>query len=140
MKRFACLFLLAAVLCPSPARGADDDFVTGEDWAKRMSVREKFMSLLPPAVVFSNYDVHLRLSLPRYIFLMDRIMERNPRLVDEEVANIFASTIYLFEPENRSALREMEMNFLEGDYDSRPFSRPRLTLSEFFGEMAGSTS
>jgi hypothetical protein len=133
MRYFTAL-VLTVLLLSAPAAASNSDLVTGEDWVKRMSDREKFMSLVPPAVLFSDYDVHLTLSLPRYIFLIDRLMGRNPRLADEEVANLFASTIYFFEPENRSALREMEMSFLEGDFESRRGERLRLTIEELLDE------
>ena len=139
MKR--AFVLLSMLLFLGGASGAADsrsEFTSGESWVKRMSTREKYMSLIPPAIVFSDYDVHLKLNLPRYIFLIDRIMERNPRLADEEIANIFASTIYLFEPENRHALKTMEVNFLQGDFESKPLGRPRLTVEELLKEASGS--
>ena len=136
MKRVWLISILAVffTLSPFQASAHSQDLSTGQDWTDNMSQREKFMSLVPPAILFSDYDVHLRLSLPKYIFLMDQVMERNPRLKDEAVASIFASTIYLFEPENRQALRSMEMSFLQGNYEAPPTIQPRLTIEEILTE------
>lgn len=134
MKRFL-LPVLMILLCAAPLHASSEKgFVTGEDWNRRLSVREKYLSLVPPALLFADYDVHLKLSLPQYIFLIDRIMERNPRLADEEVSNIFASTIYLFEPANRAALTRMEMDFLKGDF-LPPALSPQLTVEETLEEV-----
>ena len=124
MRRSGALLFLTAFLlvCAHPALAYNSEFVTGEDWSHRMSPREKFMSLVPPAILFSDYDVHLKLSLPQYIVLIDQVMERNPRLQSEEISNVFASTIYLLEPQNRPALDDMEARFLRGDF--MPPSRP----------------
>ena len=123
------------ILTPLQASAYNQDLATGQDWTERMSQKEKFMSLVPPAILFSEYDVHLKLRLPKYIYLIDRIMERNPRLQDEGIASIFASTIYLFEPENRQNLRNMEINFLPGNYNSPPATEPRLTIEEILSEV-----
>ena len=119
-----------------PAHALTHDFVTGQDWTEHMSDREKFMALTPPAILFSEYDVHMRLSLPQYILLIDKLMERNPRLQDEDVSNIFASTLYLFEPENRAALTAMESDFLRGDFETSPLTRPHLKIEELLPEAA----
>ena len=137
--RWALTCLLLAGVCwtaPLAQASSTRDFVTGEDWTEHMSAREKQISLVPPALLFTDYDVHLRLSLPQYIPLIDKIMERNPRLADEEVSSIFASTIYLFEPQNRPALRRMEMDFLRGDVESAALPGPRLTFEDVLSEAA----
>ena len=135
MKRgfFAFVLILSLV---APCRADDEEFVTGRDWVRRMSQREKFMSLLPPSLLFSEYDVHLRLGLPQYLLLIDRIMERNPRLENEDISNIFASTIYFFEPQNREALKTMEMNFLKGDLETEPYHAPRLSIEDILKEIS----
>ena len=114
----------------------EETLSTGKDWTNRMSLREKYISLLPPALLFQQYDVHLKLSLPEYIVLIDHILLRNPQLGKEDVSNIFASTVYLFEPQNRTALKTMEMNFLSGNFEIKPYQSPRLTLEEILREAS----
>lgn len=139
---FLCFFLtLAGTLCfLTPDVGAvtsNQDFTTGQDWIEHMSPREKYMALTPPSILFTEYEVHMKLDLPQYVLLIDKLMERNPRLQDEEVSNIFASTIYLFEPENRPAFRAMELEFLRGDSEDSSLTRPRLTIADVLPENAG---
>jgi len=140
MDRFLFRSAFAAILLLVPvcahANSTTQDFVTGQDWTERMSVREKYMALIPPTMIFSDYDVDLKLSLPQYISLMDQVLHRNPGLENEEVSSLFASTVYLFEPQNRPALRSMELSFLQGDYVSRS-TRPRLTIEEVISETSG---
>ena len=112
----------------------EETFSTGKDWVKHMSTREKYISLLPPSLLFHQYDVHLKQSLPEYIDLIDHILLRNPQLENEDVGNIFASTVYLFEPQNREALKTMEMNFLSGNFETKPYHSPRLTIEEILKE------
>jgi hypothetical protein len=137
MNKLASILSLTALLLGAsalPVPAYNREFVTGEDWAERMSPNEKYIALIPPSLSFAEYDVHLRLSLPQYILLIDQVMERNPRLQDEEVANIFASTIYIFEPENRPKLKEMEESFLKGDYEPEHLRAPRLLIDDL-GEL-----
>jgi hypothetical protein len=126
-RLFAALALLTA-LCQTPGHADyQDAFVSGREWTQQMSAREKFMSLLPPAFLFSAYEVRLRHSLPQYIGWIDAILEKNPELQDEEIGNVFASTVFLLEPENREALSAMETDFLRGDYETR-VALPRLSI------------
>ena len=118
------------------ASSNDETFSTGKDWAQRMTNREKFISLLPPTLVFGQYDVQPHHGLPEYIYWIDKILLKNPQLEKEDVGNIFASTIYLREPENREALRNMEADFLRGNYESQSARWPRLTLDEVLQEIS----
>jgi hypothetical protein len=141
LQRLAKLFLMIVCLVFSvPAVGAengpDEPFVTGKEWLEEMSPREKFMSLIPPALLFSEYEVDLRLSLPQYIYLVDRALERNPEFEHEDITNIFASTVYVFEPQNRLALKRMETSFLRGELDPIPVSVPRLTVDKLLKEVS----
>jgi hypothetical protein len=138
MKKILTVFLMLAALGAScPARADyEETFATGREWIKRMSEREKFISLLPPTLLFNVYDVHLRHSLPEYVHWMDKILARNPQLEREDISNLFASTIYLFEPENREALRTMETDFLRGDYEPHALQVPRLSIEEVLQEIA----
>ncbi len=105
-------------------------FLTGKEWNDWMSEREKFMALLVPTILFEEYGVRLKHSLLNYIPLINRILLYNPELGEEEVSSIFASAVYRYEPESRVALRTMEMNFLQGNFDLKPLSGPRLSLDE----------
>src|SRR5258707_12084232 len=109
MKRRTTIFFITGLLALAGLARADTDesFSTGKDWLKHMSPREKYISLVPPTLLFSDYEVHLQHSLPQYIQWMDNILVRNPQLGREDVNNIFASAIFLFEPENREALKTM---------------------------------
>ncbi len=144
MKRhwFCLLFTAGFFLSPLPgaAHTATQEFVTGQDWTEHMSVREKYMSLIPPAILFSEYDVHLKLALPQYIFLIDKVMLLNPQLQGEEMSSIFASTIYLFEPGNRPALKTMEMTYLKGNFEPPYLTTPTLTIEELLSEAAPTPS
>lgn len=132
MRRFFGIFFLALLLCSSVGaeRTKSETFLTGRDWTESLSDREKFMALLPPTLLFEEYDVRLRHSLPEYIVLIDRILRYNPQLQEEDVVNIFASTIYRFEPESRVTLKTMELQFLQGDLEIKPLHGPRLTYEE----------
>lgn len=136
MKKILVVCLLTTLLGALPA-DADygETFVTGKEWVERMSAKEKYLSLLPPTLLFSEYEVRLRHPLPEYIYWIDNILYRNPELSQEDIGNIFASTIYLFEPENRPALKSMEVDFLRGDYEPKPRRLPQLTIEQVLEEI-----
>ncbi len=125
------LFLGLLLYGPALAeRTKSETFLTGRDWTENLTNREKFMALLPPSLVFEEYDVKLSHSLPEYIVLIDLILRYNPQLQEEDVANIFTSAVYRFEPESRVALKTMELQFLQGDLETKPLHGPRLTYEE----------
>ena len=137
-KKWVGLFVGLALVfsVAQPVTAYEETFSTGKDWMKHMSVREKYISLLPPTLLFHQYNVSLRQSLPKYIYLIDNILLRNPQLENEDVGNIFASTVYLFEPQNREALRSMEMNFLSGNFGTKPYHSPQLVVDEILKETS----
>ena len=128
------VMILGLVSVPVGASCADEAFTTGKDWSKHMSAREKYISLIPPKMLLEDYDVHLRLGLPQYITLIDAILLKNPQLENEEVSNIFVSTVYLVEPQNREALKAMELDYLSGNYENKPYRSPRLTVEDLLKE------
>ena len=131
MKKFygwALVFLMCLNTLPAVAATKEEIFLTGKDWKETMTVRAKFMALLPPSILFDEYDIKLHHSLPEYIQLIDLILRFNPQLDEEDVANIFASAVYRFEPESRVALKTMEMNFLQGNLEIKPLHKPLLSL------------
>ena len=97
----ALLGLLAGV---SPSRASTDTFKSGSEWTDELSANEKMMALVPPAMLFHSYHIPLRRNLPEYVPLIDRVLLYNPELGKEDIANIFASTLYHYEPETRPAL------------------------------------
>lgn len=86
----------------------EDTFTTGRDWVEKMSSKEKFISIVAPLILFTRYGVPFHHTPPEYIDMIDRILYYNPYLEHEDVANIFASTMYAYEPESRPALENME--------------------------------
>jgi hypothetical protein len=92
-------------------------FTSGNDWTERMTPGEKYLSILAPMAVFYQYGVQFRLRPEEYIPKIDRLLEWNPQLHGEDVTNIFASAVYLFEPENRPAFDSMETEFLRGNFE-----------------------
>ncbi len=81
-----------------------DTFTTGKDWLEKMDEKEKVISLIPPAMFFHNAGVPMRHQPYEYINTLDQVLLENPYLEKEDVANIFASTLYAYEPESRAAL------------------------------------
>lgn len=121
--------VLVMTLCsPVLAKDSQEAFSSGKDWSEGMTQNEKLMSLIPPSLLFYRYHVPLRRELPEYIPMIDHVLSANPELANEEVTNIFASAVYVYEPESRDALRMMELEFLKGGYDATPLAPPRLEI------------
>lgn len=121
--------LLLVLGAATQAMAVDSEvFTTGDDWIERMSVREKLIALLPPTLLMQRFGVRLERTPEEYVPLIDLALEYNPQLRGEDVANIFASTVYQAEPANRVSLEHME-RYLQrrSDYESQPFI-PRLRL------------
>ena len=129
-KSILIAFLALGLSNTAIAANHEEVFTSGHEWLHELSQREKFISLTAPALLFERYDVHIRHALPQYVSWINTILARNPRLEKEDLGNIFASTVYLFEPENRLALKTMEMNFLRGDLESKPLELPQLNIEE----------
>lgn len=111
------------VFCgPSYAYGYAKTFTTGGDWVQRMSSQEKFMTLIVPMNLFHRYGVSFRKSSTEYIRILDQVLLDNPYIENEDVANIFASFVYITEPESRPVFRLMQLrfegrkSFLDGDF------------------------
>lgn len=82
-------------------------FVSGKEWIRQMSPKEKLMSLLPPMALYHKFGIRFQRSVFEYIETLDSELAGNPVLANEDVANIFASTVYHLEPENRLPLERM---------------------------------
>ena len=105
-----------------------ETFTTGKNWLERFSLRQKFISLVAPAMLLRKFKVQLRRPLAAYIPTIDRVLVENPYLENEDIANIFASTVYAYEPESRKTLEWMQMEFA---WRNTPFTEgysPRLLL------------
>ena len=136
MKIKTSLYIGVLALCLLTARvsaAAPETFTTGEDWAKRMTRNEKLMSLLAPTVFLQNYGVPIQRPPQFYAPLIDKAVAYNPKLLNEDIASIFASTVYYFEPQTRPALDELETNFLRGDLNYHPL--PQLTIQHQLREQ-----
>lgn len=130
IKKFALIVLLitGSLLHQPGLMAYEESFVTGRDWAESMSGREKYMSLVMPTVLLGEFDIHPRLSVPNYIELIDKQLELNPRLAGEDISNIYTATVYAVEPELRGALRNLEAQFLRGQFENEPADTPHLTI------------
>ena len=62
------------------------------------------------------------------------VLLKNPQLENEDVSNIFVSTVYLTEPQTREALKTMETDYLAGHYENKSYRAPRLTIEDLTKE------
>ncbi len=106
----------------------EESFTTGKDWVESMSGREKYMALVMPTMLLGEFDIYPRLSVPNYVQLIDKQLVLNPRLASEDISNIYTATVYAVEPELRGALRNLESQFLRGQFENEPTETPRLTI------------
>ncbi len=114
------LFYLLLGICLGLAATADsygysETFTTGKDWTQKMSKGEKFISVYAPMILFHRYGVNFRKTLGEYAETIDRILLENPYLEKEDVANIFASTVYTYELESRREFEIMKNEFANED-------------------------
>ena len=93
------------------ATASSETFTTGEDWNQKMSKGEKFISVYAPMILFHRYGINFRKTPAQYAATIDRVLLENPYLEKEDVVNIFASTVYTYEPESREAFDTMKTEF-----------------------------
>ena len=79
-----------------------------------MSKGEKFISVYAPMILFYRYGLNFRKSPGEYTETIDKVLLNNPYLEKEDIANIFASAVYAYEPESRPAFRAIENKLSEG--------------------------
>lgn len=133
MKLLKLLNLLVSIfLFSSQIVSAAEDvaFVTGKEWLEKMSVREKLLSLIPPTLLMHRYGVSMRYPAEGYIETMDKVLEQNPEISQEDVSNIYVSTLYTYEPESRDALDNMEREFQLRKAGHNPEFFPRLLIRQ----------
>ena len=119
-KRLYCLMFGLLLFCvgicgTTLARAYSEAFSSGKNWLQKMSRGEKFISIYAPMILFHRYGINFRKSPNEYIEKIDEALINNPYLEKEDVANIFASTVYTYEPETRRAFKLMEMEFAHQD-------------------------
>ena len=105
------------------AIAGSDTFTSGKEWTEKMSEKEKFISVVAPMVHFSHYGVPFRHTPPEYMSAIDQVLLYNPYLEKEDMVNIFASTVYAYEPESRPAFENLAQ---EAEY--RRTGLPLLTI------------
>ena len=118
MKSKFFIYLLSSLSLISgmvPCYGYSDTFTTGKDWVKKMSKGEKFISVYAPMILLHRYGINFRKTPNEYLESIDRVLINNPYLEKEDVANIFASTVYAYEPETRHAFQLMEVELARQD-------------------------
>ncbi len=120
------LLIVGSLLGTGRLSASTEVFQSAGEWTEGMSPNEKMMALVPPALIFRSYHIPLRRNLPEYIPLIDRVLLYNPELGKEDIANIFASTLFHYEPETRPALELMETEFLRGNFNTRPANLPKI--------------
>ena len=109
---FVLLTQIAASLISLNMSWANSEsFTTGKEWVEKMSKGEKFISVYAPMILFHRYGINFRKTPQEYINTIDSVLLNNPYLEKEDVSNIFASTIYAYEPESRRAFQILEMQF-----------------------------
>jgi hypothetical protein len=125
-KTLVFIFMGIGLVSVSSHAATQPVFTTGAEWENRMSMKEKFMAVVTPMAVFNQYGVPFRHRPEQYIPAIDKLISINPQLEKEDISNILASTVYLFEPESRPYFDVIEMRFLKGDMELKPI---RLLLS-----------
>ncbi len=106
-----------------------ETFTTGKDWSYRMSKREKFLAVFAPYILYHRYGIPFRKEPNAYILDIDRILVYNPYIENEDIANIFASTVYALEPESRPAFQAMARDLQYQNLSHREVVYPRLLLA-----------
>lgn len=123
-KYFIYLLIGLLLLASTSSKAASDAFTTGKDWTQKMSKGEKFISIYAPMILFHRYGVNFRKSPSEYSETIDKVLLENPYLEKEDVSNIFASTVYAYEPESRRAFMIMKAESADG------YLKPTLLIKE----------
>lgn len=132
MKKLLVPFLIALLAWTVFTTAADaktSTFTTGRDWVERMSEAEKFMAIVAPMSVFHHAGVRFRLRPEEYIPQVERVLTNNPYLEIEDVSNVFASTVYAYEPESRMVFEHLAEGTAEGRMYLNEGFTPRLLIA-----------
>jgi hypothetical protein len=111
MKKRLFAALLCSLLASAPAAQAIpapySDY-SGHQWLQ-MTDNEKMHCILASIILLDGFRVPMTQSPQDYMGLIDRILAENPQLMREDILNIFASTVFRYEPPARQPLAEMLM-------------------------------
>jgi hypothetical protein len=114
---------------------SNETFSSGKDWMTRLNDREKIIAIIAPTVLLHRYGVPIQKSPDEYLEKIDKVLEKNPDLAKEDISNIYASTVYYYEPWTRKPLEELELAFLRGETEpSLLNAMPRLTIKHLSRE------
>ncbi len=114
---------------------SNEAFSTGKDWVNHMNSREKIISIVAPTIVLHQYGIPIQQSPDKYVSKIDRALAKNPDLAKEDISNIFASTVYYYEPWTRKPLEELELAFLRGETEPGLLNAmPRLSIKQLSRE------
>ena len=118
MKSKYLIYLLTSLsltLSAINSYAISETFTTGKDWTQKMSKGEKFISVYAPMILYHRYGINFRKTPNEYADTIDKVLLENPYLEKEDVANIFASTVFAYEPESRRAFLIMKTEFAHED-------------------------
>lgn len=129
-------FFTALTVGVASAEVYREEFLTGKDWRERMTLRQKYMSLILPTALFKRFHVPMRRPIEEYIPTIDRVIDNNPYIETEDIASVYASTVFATEPESRPALAALERTLRsQTEYQMEGFS-PRLIAESDMPEDA----
>lgn len=127
-KRFALMVLLTISLLTPSQKIHAAEFVTGQDWVTKMNEKEKFISIVASMVLYTQYGIPMKFSPPDYVEKIDQILAYNPYLKNEDIANILAAAIYVYEPDSRMHL----IDFMAvKEYEKRGLVKPAMEMNPF---------
>lgn len=130
MRKISLVILILVLLTSTHLVFAEytQTFASGKEWTEKMSPVEKLISILKPYITLQKYGVPVRHTPQDYIEKIDRVLLYNPNLGNEDVSNIFSSTMYAYEPQTRPALDALELEFLKMKVKDSDVLKPYLIL------------
>ena len=128
LRLLSLALLILAIFESGRVCAYEETFSTGRDWVQRMSKKEKFIAVFAPMILFLRYGVPFQKKPNEYIDVIDQALMVNPYLESEDVANIFASTVYAYEPGSRPAFDAMAREFHYRNVGNKEIFYPYLTL------------
>jgi hypothetical protein len=128
-RPFLWIVLALPLMIAAPSLVHAESFATGKDWTKRMTKKEKFLAVFAPYILYHRYGVEFRKPPQEYISDIDNVLMVNPYLEIEDVANIFASTVYTLEPESRPAFHAAARAFEYQNLAGGELTFPKVLLA-----------
>ena len=127
-KKIVLWTLLCLFMASPSALAYTETFTTGKEWEEKMTPKEKLMSVLVPMILFHRYGVPFEKKAEQYVLTIDKVLLYNPYLQNEDVANIFASAVYAYEPESRPAFNSLLIETRSRKEGFKPEFFPRVFL------------